>query len=113
MSKKTCSYNFNGEKLTGNTDEECAKLKARYDKIISKKKAQMDSLKSNGITGKRKETPKPNKTNKTKKKIKKKLTALQKLFKAKLEKRKALKKQKRQLDSIRGQKRRGFDGKWN
>ena len=43
---KECNYNFNGERKSGNTDEECAKLKQQYDKIVEKKKKEMEALKN-------------------------------------------------------------------
>jgi len=58
--KRECSYNFNGERKTGKTKEECAKLAARFDKILKEKERQMDSLSGRNI----KETPKPNKKKK-------------------------------------------------
>ena len=46
---KECNYNFNGERKSGNTDEECAKLKQQYDKIVEKKKKEMEALKDNDM----------------------------------------------------------------
>ena len=39
-----CSYNFNGEHVTGNTPEQCAKLAARFQKAKEKMERQFDSI---------------------------------------------------------------------
>ena len=69
-----CSYNFNGEHVTGNTPEQCAKLAARFQKAKEKMERQFDSVAGRSRNNK-KETPKPNKK-KAPSKIKKKATQL-------------------------------------
>jgi hypothetical protein len=100
-----CEYKYDGNIHRAKTKDACAKLKAGYQKYL--KENNMDNaesrLKRNRST-----------TNGTDfQEKKKKKTKLQQMIKSKLAKRKALKNQKQKLDSIRGQKRRGFDGKWN
>jgi len=56
MSK--CTYNFNGESVTGTTPEECAKLKVRFKKAKERMERQFDSVAGRSRT-KTKETPKP------------------------------------------------------
>ena len=78
-----CSYNFNGEHVTGNTPEQCAKLAARFQKSKEKMQREFDSISGRSRNNK-KETPKPNKKKETPKpnkkkapsKIKKKATQL-------------------------------------
>jgi hypothetical protein len=60
---KTCNYNFNGDHRSGYTPEECAKLKARFDKLKEQKQREFDSI-SGRSRDNRKETPKPNKKKK-------------------------------------------------
>ena len=69
-----CSYNFNGEHVTGNTPEQCAKLAARFQKSKEKMQREFDSISGRSRNNK-KETPKPNKK-KAPSKIKKKATQL-------------------------------------
>jgi len=94
---KECSYNFNGERKSGKTPEECAKLQKRFDKIVDKRKAEMDSL-----TGRKtKEKPNPD----LKKKKTKKRNFLQKIFKAAAKK----KADKIRLKKIKDSRKRGLD----
>jgi sugar-specific transcriptional regulator TrmB len=93
-----CSYNFNGVRKTGKTPEECAKLAARFDKILKEKQRQMDSLSGR----KRKETPKPNEKKNSPSKIKKKATQLITNFKN----RRAVAKKRR---AVQNSRRRGLD----
>lgn len=105
MSKdKKCTFRINGEVYsTGVGEKDCAAKRKAWNKVREERKVQMK--KALGMT-----TQDTTKTTDTKPKKKSKL---QQIIKAKLEKRKKNKAQKRMLDSIRGQKRRGFDGKWN
>ena len=98
MSK--CSYNFNGEHVTGNTPEQCAKLAARFQKSKEKMQREFDSISGRSRNNK-KETPKPNKK-KAPSKIKKKATQLITNFKN----RRAVAKKRRAVQSSR---RRGLD----
>jgi len=101
-----CSYNFNGENVTGNTPEQCAKLAARFQKAKEKMERQFDSISgSKHFENKRsnkKETPKPNKKKDSPSKIKKKATQLITNFKN----RRAVAKKRRAVQSSR---RRGLD----
>ena len=96
-----CTYNFNGESVTGNTPEQCAKLKARYQKNSERMKRNFDSV-ANGRKSNTKETPKPNKKKNPTSKIKKKATQLITNFKN----RRAVAKKRRAVQSSR---RRGLD----
>jgi len=49
-----CSYNFNGEHVTGNTPEQCAKLKARFQKAKEKMERQFDSVAGRSRNNKKK-----------------------------------------------------------
>ena len=94
---KECSYNFNGERKTGKTPEECAKLQKRFDKIVDKRKAEMDSL-----TGRKtKEKPNPD----LKKKKTKKRNFLQKIFNKTKEEKLA----KAKLKKIKDSRKRNLD----
>ena len=86
--KKTCSYTFNGERKTGKTPEECAKLAARFKKSKEKMEREFDSISGRSRDNK-KETPKP------KKKLGKIVTEIKKGIKRKIEKRKKKKEGKR------------------
>ena len=57
---KTCNYNFNGERKTGKTKEECAKLAARFKKHKEQLQREFDSISGRSRDNK-KETPKPKK----------------------------------------------------
>jgi hypothetical protein len=96
-----CSYNFNGENVTGNTPEQCAKLAARFQKAKEKMERQFDSISGRSRNNK-KETPKPNKKKDSPSKIKKKTTQLITNFKN----RRAVAKKRRAVQSSR---RRGLD----
>ena len=100
-----CTYRYDGKIHTAGTKDACAKLKAGYQKYL--KDNNMDNPKSR-LTRNTSTTRGTDFQEKKKKK-----TKIQQKIESALAKRKALKKQKKQLDSIRGQKRRGYDGKWN
>jgi len=88
---KTCSYNFNGERKTGKTPEECAKLAARFKKLKERKEREFDSI-SGRSRDNIKETPKPKKK---KKKLGKIVTGIKKGIKRGIERRKKKKASKR------------------
>jgi hypothetical protein len=88
---KTCNYNFNGERKTGKTKEECAKLAARFKKHKEQLQREFDSISGRSRDNK-KETPKPNKK---KKKLGKIVTGIKKGIKRGIERRKKKKASKR------------------
>tara|TARA_Y100000385_G_scaffold49150_1_gene45739 strand:+ start:11868 stop:12182 length:315 start_codon:yes stop_codon:yes gene_type:complete len=96
-----CTYTFNGESITGNTPEQCAKLKARYQKNSERMKRNFDSV-ANGRKSNTKETPKPNKKKNPTSKIKKKATQLITNFKN----RRKVAKQRR---AVQNSRKRGLD----
>ena len=85
--KKKCTYNFNGELKTGKTEEECAKLAKRFDKIVKESEKRMDSL-----SGRKNTPPKPNKK---KKKVGKIVTEIKDAIKRRIERKKKKKERKR------------------
>ena len=95
-----CTYNFNGESVTGNTPEQCAKLKVRFQKAKERMERQFDSVA--GRSRNKKETPKPKKKEKTPSKIKKKATQLITNFKN----RRAVAKKRR---AVQNSRKRGLD----
>ena len=96
-----CTYNFNGESVTGNTPEQCAKLKVRFQKAKERMERQFDSV-AGRSRSKKKETPKPNKKKNPTSKIKKKATQLITNFKN----RRKVAKQRR---AVQNSRRRGLD----
>jgi predicted DsbA family dithiol-disulfide isomerase len=94
---KQCSYNFNGERKTGKTPEECAKLAARFKKSKEKMQREFDSISGR----KRKEKPNPD----LKKKKTKKRNFLQKIFNKTKEEKLA----KAKLKKIKDSRKRNLD----